>query len=317
MKQKYVIVSPHQIYGGGPIVLHQLCRTLSDMGYFARILYMDSMPYQKDSDFKNWIRFFYGKMKYAVKYAIAHIFKFCGFTHTRRYQACFYEPVKGCKKKLFPFFDKNTVVVYPEIFYGNFLHAKNVVRWLLYFYRFDTYDAFGENDLVFTFREIFNDKKLNPDERQLYQIAFDFDLYRQTNFGERHGNCYIVRKGRCRKDLPDNFDGIVIDDLTEIEIVTVFNKCKYCYSYDTQTMYSTIAAICGCISVVVPEEGMARDDYLSREEHGWGIAYGDSDAEIDFALSTRSKCRELMKQRQERNIKSAEYFIHECEKKFN
>ena len=38
----------------------------------------------------------------------------------------------GCSRKWLPIVDKNTVVIYPEIFYGDFLNSKKVVRWLLY-----------------------------------------------------------------------------------------------------------------------------------------------------------------------------------------
>jgi len=37
--------------------------------------------------------------------------------------------IKGCKRKLLPCVSKNTIVIYPESVYGNFLKAKNVVRY--------------------------------------------------------------------------------------------------------------------------------------------------------------------------------------------
>lgn len=314
-QKKYVIVSPHH-YGGGPIVLHQLCKTLSELGYSAKIFYCDCCPTKKENIFKSWLYWLYGQMKYAVRYTIAHVFQFAKFTKTRKWQVCLYIPVRGCKRKWLPFFDKNTVVVYPQHIYGNFLKAKKVVRWLLYYYSFDTYDAFGENDLIFAFRDVFNDIKLNPTGRMLKISAFDFELYRQTNFGKRSGNCYIIRKGIDRKDLPQKFDGVIVDNLSEPEIVKVFNKCKYCYSYDTQTAYSVIAAICGCISIVVTEEGKSRDDYLNEDDRGWGVAYGESDEELKFAESTRFKCIDEFKTLIAGNRENAEYFVRECEKFF-
>ena len=131
---------------------------------------------------------------------------------------------------------------------------------------------------------------MNPKGLEVKLVYFDNLKYRQYNFGYREGKCYIVRKGRIRKDLPSEFDGPTIDyGMDEEEIVRILNTCKYCYSYDMQTFYSTIAVVCGCISILVPEPGKDLCDYKSEDEirQRAGIAFGDSPEEIQFAVSTR------------------------------
>lgn len=310
--QRFVIVSPHQSYGGS-LVLHQLCKCLSEQGFDAKIFYIDRPPRKNEHYFKSFLRCLYCAVASAIKYMAVWLFK---SMRIREYAGFLYTPVKGCKRKYFPIVGKDTIVVYPEIVYGNFLKGKRVVRWLLYHNPYKGYDAYGNNDLVIAFRDVFNDIVLNPNGRKITINTFDFDLYKQTNFGKRSGKCYIVRKGKIRKDLPDNFDGVIIDDLLEPEIVHVFNECEYCYSYDTQTLYSTIAAICGCISIVIPEEGKTREDYLDSNEKGWGIAYGESTEQIEFAIATRHKCIDRFKHLQEDNSKNVDEFIQMCEDYF-
>ena len=119
---------------------------------------------------------------------------------------------------------------------------------------------------------------------------FDHDLYRQYNFGVREGDCYIIRKGSQRADLPNTFAGPIIDGLKETEIVEIFNKCKYCYCYDTQTFYASIAAVCGCIPIIIPEPGKTKKDYLNESEmYTPGLAWGTSQDEIEYAINTRQE----------------------------
>lgn len=220
------------------------------------------------------------------------------------------------KRKFFAYVNRDDVVVYPEIVLGNPLHAKNVVRWFLYHNRFpNDPDAYGKNELVFSFREHFNDYKLNPSCRLFTLNYFDKDLYKQTNFEERDGVCYIIRKGKNRPDLPKTFDGPVIDDLPEKEKVAVFNHCKYCYDYDTQTFYTSIACVCGCIPIIVMEPGKKKSDYLGKGDVDYGKAYGDAPEEIEYAVETRP-LRLKMLDFEERNKKNIDFFVNEVQNYF-
>jgi hypothetical protein len=231
----------------------------------------------------------------------------------------FFSLVKGCKRQYHPFFNKkNSIVIYPEVVFGNPLDADNVVRWLLNKTKYkDIPNAYFTTDLFIAYRDVFNDVDLNPNKYILNQLYFNLELYNRYNYGERKGKCYIIRKGAKRPDLPSSFDGPVIDKLPEKEKVRLFNVCEYCYSYDTQTAYTSIAAICGCISIVVPEPGKSREDYRGEgDSPGYGIAYGDNKEEIEWALSTVDKLAESI-DHTESNIKNAMYLIEILNKHFN
>ena len=76
--------------------------------------------------------------------------------------------------------------------------------------------------------------------------------------------------------------------MKENDIVEILNNSKYCYSYDTQTFYTSIAAVCGCIPIVMLESGKTRNDYLDIKENKlYGVAYGNCKEEIDYAINTR------------------------------
>ena len=165
--------------------------------------------------------------------------------------------------------------------------------------------------LVFSFREIFNNPILNPDNKILSLNHFDFDLFNNPN-EKREGNCYIIRKGKNRKDLPKTFDGPIIDNLTEPQIAEVFKHTKRCYSYDTQTSYCSLASLCGCIPIIVPEEGKKREDYLSKGEFGYGRAYGDTPSEIEYAIKTQEKLKKNLIQKEKEDFDNVKKFVDIC-----
>lgn len=302
-KPKFVIVSPPQI-GGGPVVLHLLCRMLAECGYESKIflLRMDiRYPRSRKELLQNYLPFLNNNV----------------VQNLNNQQGS----VKGCELTNWPYVDDDTIVVYPEVIFGNPLAAKHVVRWFLNVNQFTgTYNGeqpHGKDDLFICYLQKFNDNILNPIGRQVQLVYLNYDVYKRTNYGPREGSCFLIRKGINRADLPETVPGIIIDNLSEEEKVKVMNKCKYCYSYDTQTLYSEVAAICGCISIVIPEPGKTREDYLDSDEKRWGIAFGESPEEMDFACGTQKELQEWFESfKERRNPENFKKFLGYCKEHF-
>lgn len=311
---KFVIVST-RIRSGGAVVLHNMYQTLVDLGYDTRIFYANMYDYNHKLWF--WFKMLLSAIKNIVFKAY---FKITGqYDYNNMFCWGYHEhDNEPVRRKYLPFVDKETIVIYPEIYYGNMLHAKRAVRWLLSFTNHDNnIKSFGENDLIFTYREIFNDNILNPDCRKCYVSYFDLDFYKQTNYGDRNGNCYLIYKGRNRKDLPSEFDGIVVDDLSEQEKVRVFNECKYLICYDTQSAFVTLAALCGCIPIVVPEKGKGRTNYKGKDDNAYGVAFGFGEKEIEYAINTRNQLIEYCKSKNEESKNEVKKLAEECINYFN
>ena len=268
--------------------MSELCSALRAMGYDARLLFLEDIPKNKE-DCENLRETYVVKgVKLFVKIILWRLLPFKWIETRFNLKPHFPPHARGRRVARLPFFSrKRTIVIYPETVYGNPLGAENVVRWQLYHYMYKSDpSAFSKSDLFIGYREVFNDRNFTPQIENFYIQSFDSSLYRRYNFGQRSGKCFIVRKGYCRCDLPDEFDGMVIDNLPEEEKVEVFNRCEYCYSYDTQTFLSSIAAICGCKSIVVPEPGKSRSDYRGENENSFGVAWSDSPEEISRAQSS-------------------------------
>ena len=298
-RPRFLIVSPPQ-QNGGPIVLHLLCRMLDNLGYESRVFLLNNIPRSRMELLQSNLPFYNKNAKQSL--------------HSQN------GPVKGCLLTNWPYVDDDTIVVYPEIIFGNPLAAKHVVRWFLgpYSYKGVFIDSkpYDDDDLYICYREIFNNYQLNPTGRQVQLQHFNYELYKRWNYGHREGSCFIIRKGINRSDLPSTVPGPILDNLSDEEKVEIMNQCKYCYSYDTQTFYSIVAAICGCISIVVPEPGKNRDDYLCADEKGWGIAYGTSQKELNFAQSTMNELKQYIKSFNVHNEENVQMFLSYCQEYF-
>ena len=314
--QQFVIVAPRQD-GGGAIALHTLAYEIARSGRKCRFFFATESMLQERRALIRWAEWIWSNAKDYIKCFLVRVVKKENLPRRFHFEDIVSPSVPYCARKRFPYAGRKTIVIYPEICYGNPLRAKRVVRWLLYHYPYSgDSEAYGNDDYFVCFRKVFNNWELNPLGRTLNVVHYNLDLYKQTNFGKRDGKCFIIRKGATRDDLPKSFDGPVIDDLSEIDKVRFFNECEYCISYDLQTAYSEIAAMCGCVSIVIPEKGKTRSDYVDDQEQRYGIACGFSNEEIDYALKTRQLVRQHYMDCNMKSANSALSFIAECEEHF-
>ena len=109
-------------------------------------------------------------------------------------------------------------------------------------------------------------------------------------------------------------DWVLIDGLSHQEIAKIFNECKYFVSYDLYTMYSVYAAMCGCISIVVPMDGLSKEAWRPEPERRYGIAYGEDD--IEFAISTRNLLLEELDRQEAENLETVKLFIEKTKKRY-
>lgn len=189
----------------------------------------------------------------------------------------------------------NTIVIYAEIMAGNPLGAKNVVRWLLHDPGFHSGHIYYEpGELYFRFNEAvrpFVFPGSTTSDLFLTVVQYPLDLY---NFdgaipeSERQGSAYCLRKGAHKPIVHELADSICIDSLPHEEVAKLFKRVKHFYCYDTLTAYYHLAAACGCKVVIIPDEGMIKEQWLTPEAR-LGIGYGLEEAHIaPQASETRS-----------------------------
>lgn len=205
-------------------------------------------------------------------------------------------------------FDINDcVVIYGETILGNPLNASYVVRWILGELGISSdvniHKTWGKNDLVYYYNSElkFNNfpERIGTIYKLLTTIYINSSI-KNYNSNERNGYCYTMRKSHMHKNLinihPENSFEITRDH-TQDDYIEIFNNNKYFISYDPLTFLIIIAPLCGCISIVYPLEGVSKKEWLQmgalseyfKEKNSYllyGVAYGNSPEELEFAGST-------------------------------
>jgi hypothetical protein len=295
---KFIIYAPsYDERIGGSIVLHELCQILANLGYEASIWPADKVNRNSESFFK-WLEYLF---KSILKYVFGYRFR-AGESYSLRIAR---------ESEIF-----DSVVIYPEVISGNPLGANKVVRWFLHSPSYHTGQfIFGENELHFYFQEVFKKKFQNAEDGgQLFLINVFSNIFNKRNFGRRKGSCYILRKGRSRVDIKDFKDAIVIDDLPMEQISEIFNHVEFCISYDMHTFLSVYAVMCGCKSIVMPLDGVEKNEWQPVEALRYGLAYGMND--IANADATSDKLIESILKKEGENENSVINFANKCRKFF-
>ena len=203
--------------------------------------------------------------------------------------------------------DDNCVVIYCEGTQGNPLNAKNVVRWMLSKLGQNVpnthLQTWGTNELVYYFN---SETKFyeNPNKiESIYKLlnCIYINPYAiKTNFGERNGVCYTIRKAlniHKKKCIivhpPNSFE--IKPEHSQMQCIEYFNKYEWFLSYDSLTFLIVIAALCGCIPVIYKVDGMNKQQWIETTfackylkskglDNLYGIAYGRED--MEYAKST-------------------------------
>jgi len=272
----FVIFSPaFQAHVGGVIALHNLARIIDEAGFPCKIFDMNGLKIP-NSIFE----------KYGTEADV----------------------------------NENTVVVYPEVTVGNPLNAKYIVRWILCELGIncphDIYKTWGEDDFVYHY-STYNPEK---DVRHYNLLSPLYINPALKNHGKsRDGYCHIIRKGhKFHKPLKyiHPSDSLFLDNnLSQEILIEILNRKEYLISYDPYSYIGSMAALCGCIPIILPMAGTTKDEWFKTlstsvvlEEVGEfelkGFAYGIE--EIEYARNTLQEVR----YQQELQIKYGQESVH-------
>jgi len=202
--------------------------------------------------------------------------------------------------------EDNVITIYPEVISGNPFNAKNVVRYVLYYPGWHAGDKeYSHNELIITYNnEYVKDTK--------YDNAFVLTVLNpklnimKNNNKKRNKIGLLVRKCKdfeYKMNLLNQYKHLIklpvisIDDeinkCTDLRNLSkIYNTISLFISFDPHTYHSTMAALCGCTSVVIPSKEISSEEFYNVQKYG--VAYGFEN--IDFAKFTHGKMIENLKE---------------------
>ena len=201
------------------------------------------------------------------------------------------------KSNFWSFLSKeNTIVVYPEIIENNPLNAKHICRWLLNnpgaFKKFDAYEPEG---IFFRYNKYFNYEKYDKEIPVLNTYISKVKTFTplQNKNIKRKRIIYSLRKINQEKlkryPIKTEWELIHFNSIDktifDLEIRNIFRNSKYYISYDHCSYMTVLAALCGCIPIVIPDERYSKEEWKNIFPiQRYGVAYGFED--IEFAKET-------------------------------
>lgn len=213
----------------------------------------------------------------------------------------------------------DTVTIYPEVITGNPFEAKNVVRYVLYYPGWHAGDKeYNESELVITYNHEY--VKNTKYDKSFILTVLDPKLSIMKNTDkERDIIGLLVRKCKdfdYKMNLLKNYKHLInlpiisIDDIINKcnnlnELAEIYNQITLFISFDPHTYHSTMAALCGCQSVVIPSEDLSSEDFYNVQKYG--VAYGFEN--IDFAKLTQGKMIEDLKTMEQNTFIQCSKFV--------
>lgn len=186
---------------------------------------------------------------------------------------------------------KDWIIVFSES-NTNKVNFPNVVRWVLYILGgFKGYNGFYHpNELVVQYGKGFTTGTQYENVPELTNLIFEFDFWKDLNLERSEQDLILIKKGRHFSNQ-QNRNGRILDEenYTDETLLQAFNEHKRFVTYDNNTFHSVQAAVCGAISIVIPDGRQSEEEWRSTSRNRtWGIAYGDTPEQIKYALETRN-----------------------------
>jgi hypothetical protein len=216
-------------------------------------------------------------------------------------------------------FQDDVITIYPEVISGNPFNAKNVVRYVLYYPGWHAGDKeYSDDELIITYNnEYVKDTK--------YDNAFVLTVLNpklnimKNNYKKRNKIGLLVRKCKdfeYKMNLLNEYKHLLklpvisIDDeinkCTDLrDLSKIYNTITLFISFDPHTYHSTMAALCGCTSVVIPSKEISNEEFYNVQKYG--VVYGFEN--IDFAKLTYSKMIDDLKQIEQNTFTQCANFV--------
>jgi len=215
--------------------------------------------------------------------------------------------------------EDNVITIYPEVISGNPFNAKNVVRYVLYYPGWHAGDKeYSHNELIITYNNEYVKDTKYDNAFVLTVLNPKLNIMRNHN-KKRNKIGLLVRKCKdfdYKMKLLNEYKHLLklpvisIDDeinkCTDLRNLSkIYNTISLFISFDPHTYHSTMAALCGCTSVVIPSKEISNEEFYNVQKYG--VAYGFEN--IDFAKLTYSKMIDHLKQMEQNTFTQCTKFV--------
>jgi hypothetical protein len=196
----------------------------------------------------------------------------------------------------------------------NFINkSKNIVRHLVNY----QVTPYPEDNKLYTLSKYFDVLPNQKLDGYMPMLNIDFDVFKNYNL-PRSGRCYLIKGEEYISGQPlyhnssdTNLDNYWSYGENKMKyLAEMFNKHEIFFTYNTQTFIANLAALCGCISVVLPHPKTSREKIRKFPQNKYGVAYGFED--IQHSIDTLPLVKENLESLLQDHKKYLKQFTSDC-----
>lgn len=172
---------------------------------------------------------------------------------------------------------EDAIAVYPEVYPGNPLNARYVVRYVLNNPR-KRIDY--EHEIIIAWLPSLA-KRLKRCDGILWFSLIEPEIFNNDSGYTRSGSVCYVGKGKLSPRIKETESSLRITrtwPARREELALLFKKSELFYSYDNFTGLTWEARLCGCPVVIIPSPDYSKEEVLA-ENNEVGLSYGLGDIE--------------------------------------
>jgi hypothetical protein len=196
----------------------------------------------------------------------------------------------------------------------NFINKSgNIVRHLVNY----QVTSYPEDNKLYTLSKYFDVLPNQKLDGYMPMLNIDFDIFKNYNL-PRSGRCYLIKGEEYISGQPlyhnssdTNLDNYWSYGENKMKyLAEMFNKHEIFFTYNTQTFIANLAALCGCISVVLPHPKTSREKIHKFPQNKYGVAYGFED--IQHSIDTLPLVKENLESLLQDHKKHLKQFTSDC-----
>lgn len=194
-------------------------------------------------------------------------------------------------------------------------NSQNIVRHLVN----NQSQLYSKEDKLYVLSKYFNTLDDQKVDGYMPILNIDFDTFKNHNL-PRSGRCYLIKGEEYIEGQPiyHNSSDTNLDSYWTYKgdkmayLAKMFNEHEIFFTYNTQTFISVLAALCGCVSVILPHPNTSKEKLFKFPQNKFGIAYGFDD--IDHSINTLHLVKENLQSCLADNRKHLKQFTLDCHK---
>ena len=163
-------------------------------------------------------------------------------------------------------------------------------------------EKYRSDELIFQYGKSFTIGTKFENSLSIRPIVTNLSFWKDLGCKRSETPLILIKKGDISKEHK-NIEGKLIDGVIEMndtreaidfELLKLFNTHKTFITYDNNTFHSTQAALCGAISIVIPDGRLSEKEWRDSTKREYGIAYGNNKEQINFALNTIDDLKKII-----------------------